>query len=158
MDLDRVEVTADASGAVSVFNCAQQIKDGAKAVNLPKFWVSSRRSEPTSYDAQSCSDGFMTSVLSPDLTFHACLQKTAQYDLTLYTSDIRGAGTDADVYLTLSGDNGSADEIKLYNGPQNFARAATDKFSFVSKDVGSNKKLTFRLVRAEPLVLSMNIL
>ena len=73
-------------------------------------------------------------------------QATAQYELTLYTSDIRGAGTDADVYLLISGDNGSSDEIKLYNGPQNFTRASTDKFTFTAKDVGSNKRLTFRLV------------
>ena len=76
------------------------------------------------------------------------LQNTAEYELTLHTSDVRGAGTDADVWLTLSGDNGSADEIKLYTGPQNFARAAADKFSFKAKDVGANKRLTFRLVRA----------
>ena len=76
------------------------------------------------------------------------LQKTTKYELTLHTSDIRGAGTDADVWLTLSGDNGSADEIKLYTGPENFSRAAADKFSFEAKDVGSNKRLAFRLVRA----------
>jgi hypothetical protein len=74
------------------------------------------------------------------------LQKQAQYELTVYTSDIRGAGTDADVYMTLSGDNGPADEIKLYNGPDCFKRAAADKFSFSTKDVGSNKRLSFRLV------------
>jgi len=40
LDLGRIEVTVDSTGAVSVFNCDQKIKDGAKAVNLPKFWVS----------------------------------------------------------------------------------------------------------------------
>ena len=73
-------------------------------------------------------------------------QETTQYELTVYTSDIRGAGTDAEVYLTLSGDHGSAEEIKLYNGPKNFSRGAVDKFLFKAKDVGTNKRLSFRLV------------
>ena len=55
------------------------------------------------------------------------------------------AGTDSDVYLTISGDNGSAQEIRLYNGPQNFSRGATDKFQFRAREVGANKKLSFRL-------------
>ena len=40
MDLDRIEVENDAVRALSVFHCGQQLREGAKAVNLPKFWVS----------------------------------------------------------------------------------------------------------------------
>ena len=40
LDLASIDVTVDSTGAVSVFNCSQQIKEGAKAINLPKFWVS----------------------------------------------------------------------------------------------------------------------
>ena len=52
--------------------------------------------------------------------------------------------------MTLSGDNGSADEIKLFNAPVNFSRGAVDKFAFTAKDVGSNKRLSFRLVSLTP--------
>ena len=40
LDLASIDVTVDSTGALSVFNCSQQIKEGAKAINLPKFWVS----------------------------------------------------------------------------------------------------------------------
>jgi hypothetical protein len=32
-----------------------------------------------------------------------------QYEITVYTSDIRGAGTDADVFMELWGDKVSSD-------------------------------------------------
>lgn len=138
MDLDRIEVESDIVRASSVFHCGQQLREGAKAVNLPKFWVSGL-TEHNPY--------LVLWMIHASFTPHTYTsQATAEYELTLYTSNIRGAGTDADVTLLISGDNGSADEIKLYNGPQNFTRASTDKFTFTAKDVGSNKRLTFRLV------------
>ena len=41
MDLDRIEVTNDASGAVSVFKFSKQVQAGAGLVSVDKFWVSS---------------------------------------------------------------------------------------------------------------------
>jgi hypothetical protein len=56
------------------------------------------------------------------------------------------AGTDSEVYVTISGDNGSTEERRLYNDPQTFTRGAVDKFQLINaREVGSNKKLSFRL-------------
>jgi hypothetical protein len=41
LDLDRIEVTSDANGTTSVFNCTSVIKGGANAINIPKIWVRS---------------------------------------------------------------------------------------------------------------------
>ena len=50
------------------------------------------------------------------------------------------------MYVTISGDNGSTQEMRLYNGPQTFTRNATDKFQLSNaREVGTNKKLSFRL-------------
>ena len=64
------------------------------------------------------------------------------------TSDIRGAGTDGVVFVTFAGDSGSAEEVKLSNGDvEAFSRGRTSTFPIKTKDVGSNKRITFRLVR-----------
>ncbi len=39
----------------------------------------------------------------------------SQYRVTVTTSDIRGAGTDADVFIQLFGDEGETGKIKLDN-------------------------------------------
>jgi hypothetical protein len=64
--------------------------------------------------------------------------------LCLHDLTNRGAGTDAEVFVTIAGDNGSADEIRLFTGPENFARNAEDKFVFRCKDVGNTKSFSFR--------------
>lgn len=44
------------------------------------------------------------------------------YRVTVYTTDVRGAGTDADVYLVIYGQNGDTGERKLDNSTNNFER------------------------------------
>lgn len=51
--------------------------------------------------------------------------------MTLWTSDIKGAGTDANVFIQMYGVNGKTDEIKLRNKTDNFEKAAVDKFKVV---------------------------
>jgi hypothetical protein len=46
----------------------------------------------------------------------------------VHTGDVRGAGTDANVILTLYGDKGKSDEFKLRNKTDNFERGKVDKF------------------------------
>ncbi|KAJ9531825.1 hypothetical protein QJQ45_021976, partial [Haematococcus lacustris] len=74
------------------------------------------------------------------------LLQPADLELTVRTSDIRGAGTDADVFVAIEGDNGVLEEIRLFNSADNFSRGRTDTFTIAGVDVGDNKRFTFRLV------------
>ena len=55
------------------------------------------------------------------------------WNVWLWTSDIRGAGTDANVFMTLYGDKGKTDEVPLGNATDNFEQGQLDKFK-VSSD------------------------
>jgi hypothetical protein len=50
--------------------------------------------------------------------------KTAEYKITVYTSDIKFGGTDAGVFVTLFGAKGSTGSIKLANSKNNFERGS----------------------------------
>jgi hypothetical protein len=52
-----------------------------------------------------------------------CVLLTAnEYKVTVYTGDKRGAGTDANVFITLFGDAGDSGERKLDTSKNNFER------------------------------------
>lgn len=59
------------------------------------------------------------------------------YQVTVVTSDVRGAGTDADVMLTMVGDKGSAGPFKLDDSKNNFERGQTDTFTVQAREVGA---------------------
>ena len=46
----------------------------------------------------------------------------------VWTSDERGAGTDANVFITLYGNKGKTDEVQIGNATDNFERSQLDKF------------------------------
>ena len=70
--------------------------------------------------------------------------KTAKYRIEVHTADVRGAGTDANVSLMLSGEEGDTAEMRLTNnsGKDLFERGNTDEFLVEEKDVGALKKAT----------------
>lgn len=51
-----------------------------------------------------------------------------KYKITTQTSDIRGAGSDADVELTVYGSKGDTGRLKLDNSANNFERGQLDTF------------------------------
>ena len=55
---------------------------------------------------------------------------------------LRGAGTDARVFIILLGSKGTSGELKLENAPDNFARGKTDKFTFDLQDLGAVDRVT----------------
>ena len=87
----------------------------------------------------------------------ATLKKTitmVDYEVTVRTADVLGAGTDGRVYLSLSGDKGSADEVLVSldgysSDPESFARGSTFVFTFNGVDVGDNRSITVRLADPE---------
>ena len=50
------------------------------------------------------------------------------YEVTVATGDVMNAGTDADVFLQLYGEDGKSQEMKLGNRTDNFERNKVEKF------------------------------
>ena len=48
--------------------------------------------------------------------------------MTVWTSDIKGAGTDSNVFIQMYGEDGKTEEYKLRNRTDNFERNEIDKF------------------------------
>ena len=116
----QVEVTNVSSGETTTFPCDQWFdrKQGDKKVERVLF----------PRDASGAVVGV----------------KTAKYRVEVHTADVRGAGTDANVFMELSGTEGDTAEIRLTNasGKDLFERGKTDEFLIEEKDVGAAKKLT----------------
>lgn len=70
----------------------------------------------------------------------------ADYELRVTTSGVHGAGTDAEVYITLEGSGGRSDEIRLSNSTDNFTRNSADGFNIKSVDVVLQANLPLMLV------------
>lgn len=63
------------------------------------------------------------------------------FSFTIVTSDIKGAGTDAQVYVELEGDNGTSSRVKLPSQRSFFERGKTDEIKVEIEDVGELKKM-----------------
>ena len=61
-----------------------------------------------------------------------CFILESVWNVWVWTSDMRGAGTDANVYLTLYGDKGKTDEVPIGNATDNFEQGQLDKFKVSS--------------------------
>jgi hypothetical protein len=59
------------------------------------------------------------------------------YRVILRTGDVRGAGTDANVFIILHGSKGSTGLFSLETAANNFERGACDEFAFKASDVGN---------------------
>lgn len=58
------------------------------------------------------------------------------YLVTTYTSDVRGAGTDANVSMVIHGAKGDTGPMRLAKGRDDFVRGARDQFVLEGPDVG----------------------
>ena len=63
------------------------------------------------------------------------------YSITTYTSDVRGAGTDANVTCTIRGSLGVIEAARLENSMNNFRRGMPDTFLLMSRDIGDLEEL-----------------
>lgn len=64
------------------------------------------------------------------------------YKVVVHTGDVRGAGTDANVFCSIEGDKGRTRMVKLESGRNDFERGAVDSFTFKEANVGKMLKLT----------------
>lgn len=62
--------------------------------------------------------------------FHGCstLGIKVWYSIYITTADVRGAGTDAEVYMALTGSERSSGKLVLPSRPEHFERGCRDKF------------------------------
>ncbi|XP_004855148.1 lipoxygenase homology domain-containing protein 1 isoform X1 [Heterocephalus glaber] len=64
-----------------------------------------------------------------------------KYEIKVYTGDIIGAGTDADVFINIFGEYGDTGERRLENEKDNFEKGAEDKFMLDAPDLGQLIKI-----------------
>ncbi|CAF3251609.1 unnamed protein product [Rotaria sp. Silwood2] len=64
------------------------------------------------------------------------IKQDNQYKITVYTGSQKDAGTDADVFITLYGDVGETDAIKLDNRNNNFEAGKKDDFTIECPTIG----------------------
>jgi len=66
---------------------------------------------------------------TPHCWVPSCTEKgTASYRILVQTSDVRGAGTDSDVFITLYGPKGDSGERALESSANDFERGKQDVF------------------------------
>lgn len=79
------------------------------------------------------------------LTFLFLSSLDAEYDVEFKTSSQENAGTDANVFFQMIGEDGESDEIKLENtGKGYFHNGQLDRFRVQAKDVGKVSKNSFK--------------
>ncbi|GCB61309.1 hypothetical protein scyTo_0014316 [Scyliorhinus torazame] len=70
------------------------------------------------------------------------IPKLNKYIVSVFTGDVKGSGTDADVFINIFGENGDTGERRLDNDKDNFERGNEDKFTIESPNLGHLKKIT----------------
>ncbi|XP_028915161.1 lipoxygenase homology domain-containing protein 1 [Ornithorhynchus anatinus] len=64
-----------------------------------------------------------------------------KYVVKVYTGDLTGCGTDADVFINIFGEHGDTGERRLENEKDNFEKGAEDKFTLDAPNLGQLMKI-----------------
>uniref|UniRef100_A0A3Q1F1I1 Lipoxygenase homology PLAT domains 1b n=1 Tax=Acanthochromis polyacanthus TaxID=80966 RepID=A0A3Q1F1I1_9TELE len=64
-----------------------------------------------------------------------------KYAVSVFTADVKGSGTDADVFINIFGEFGDT-ERRLDNDKNNFERGTEDKFTIEAPNLGKVRKIT----------------
>ncbi|XP_038600030.1 lipoxygenase homology domain-containing protein 1 isoform X2 [Tachyglossus aculeatus] len=67
------------------------------------------------------------------------------YEMTVWTGDIEGGGTDSNIFMTLYGVNGSTEEIQLDKKKDRFEREQDDTFIVEIADIAPFTKMRIRI-------------
>uniref|UniRef100_A0A3B5AGE5 Lipoxygenase homology domains 1 n=1 Tax=Stegastes partitus TaxID=144197 RepID=A0A3B5AGE5_9TELE len=86
-------------------------------------------------------DGLIERELYEMVSLRQKKQKKYPWSLWIWTSDVKGAGTDAQVFLQIYGERGKSDEVKLENNSDSFEQGQLDKFIVEMPDIGKLLKL-----------------
>uniref|UniRef100_A0A8C4HE08 Lipoxygenase homology domains 1b n=1 Tax=Dicentrarchus labrax TaxID=13489 RepID=A0A8C4HE08_DICLA len=70
------------------------------------------------------------------------MPKYNKYIVSVFTADIKGSGTDADVFINIFGEFGDTGERRLDNDKNNFEKGTEDKFTIEAPNLGKIRKIT----------------
>uniref|UniRef100_A0A8C5BBE6 Lipoxygenase homology domains 1b n=1 Tax=Gadus morhua TaxID=8049 RepID=A0A8C5BBE6_GADMO len=70
------------------------------------------------------------------------MPKYNKYIVSVFTTDLKGSGTDADVFLNIFGEFGDTGERRLDNDKDNFEKGSEDKFTLDAPNLGKVRKIT----------------
>ncbi|XP_055036930.2 lipoxygenase homology domain-containing protein 1 [Misgurnus anguillicaudatus] len=86
-------------------------------------------------------DGLVERELYEMVSLRQKKQKKFPWSLWIWTSEIKGAGTDALVFLQVYGDKGKSDEMNHESKSDSFEQGQCDKFIIEMPDIGKIRKL-----------------
>ncbi|XP_029365801.1 lipoxygenase homology domain-containing protein 1-like [Echeneis naucrates] len=70
------------------------------------------------------------------------MPKYNKYVVNVFTADVKGSGTDADVFINIFGEFGDTGVRRLDNDKNNFEKGTEDKFTIESPNLGKVRKIT----------------
>ncbi|XP_061879941.1 lipoxygenase homology domain-containing protein 1-like [Entelurus aequoreus] len=70
------------------------------------------------------------------------MPKYNKYMVSVFTADIKGSGTDADVFINIFGEFGDTGERLLNTEKNNFEKGTEDKFTIEAPNLGKVRKIT----------------
>uniref|UniRef100_A0A674DFU0 Lipoxygenase homology PLAT domains 1 n=1 Tax=Salmo trutta TaxID=8032 RepID=A0A674DFU0_SALTR len=86
-------------------------------------------------------DGLIERELYEMVSLRQKKLKKYPWSLWIWTSDVKGAGTDAQVFLQIYGEKGKSDEMRLESNSDSFEQAQLDKFMIEMPDIGKLTKV-----------------
>uniref|UniRef100_H2ZAW7 PLAT domain-containing protein n=1 Tax=Ciona savignyi TaxID=51511 RepID=H2ZAW7_CIOSA len=114
--LEKVVITCPTNGCEQVFSCRK--------------WL-----------ATDEGDGLISRQLYESKSLRKQVVQKSAWNCLIWTSDVRNAGTDANVFIQVYGENGKSDELPLDNETDNFETGQKDKFKINLPEIGCIYKL-----------------
>ncbi|XP_051825625.1 lipoxygenase homology domain-containing protein 1 isoform X1 [Antechinus flavipes] len=95
--------------------------------------------------AKDRGDGLTSSVFDLLDAMFVNIGVKIMYEMTVWTGDIVGGGTDSNIFMTLYGVNGSTEEVQLDKKKARFERGQNDTFIMEIDDIAPFTKMRMRL-------------
>ncbi|XP_067839158.1 lipoxygenase homology domain-containing protein 1-like [Heptranchias perlo] len=117
--VEEIEVSVPTKGIMYVFQC--------------KCWLAKDRG-----------DGLTAQVFSILDAENVQIGQKVPYEITMVTGDTPNGGTDANIYMSVFGANGSTEETLLDKNGDRFERGQEDTFNMVIADIAPLRKIRIR--------------
>lgn len=91
--------------------------------------------------AKDKEDGKIERMLKENTSLREVRKPKSIWAAKVYTSNVKNAGSDANVHICLYGDRGKSDDILLRDKSDNFERGKLDEFKIETEDVGRPFKM-----------------
>eukprot|EP01043_Picozoa_sp_COSAG02_P027297 COSAG02_NODE_1603_length_11734_cov_5.828105_5_plen_2279_part_00 len=135
---------------LSLIEAGRKLTDGSLN-ELSEVWIPGASTEGWCRLADARKDDTVGPLLEDQMPAHLkYLHKHTTYILTVVTSDVRGAGTNAKVYVSLYGEHGEIEERKLPSKRKHFERKRHDVFKLPGpkgqkcREIGTLQRLNVR--------------